>query len=101
MAVSITSLVVALVALLSSRSQWRRSGPEIVVIARVVHGALMVEVLNSGRLPAVIREAGIARAGHGRYPLVPMDGRRAREPGTLPADVYPVTIPPTGFFMAA
>lgn len=62
--VAIAGLAVAIASVILTWYLWRRSGPEIVVVVTSVRGQWTgaglldgIEVVNSGRMPAVIREA--------------------------------------------
>jgi hypothetical protein len=107
LAVSIASLLVAIGAVALSWYLWRRSGPEIVVLIYAVGAGSRrgrklgdwrgVEVVNSGRMPTVIREVGIMIDWYGGS-----EGSRPSlsEECKLDADEpYPMTIPPTGYLL--
>jgi hypothetical protein len=69
LAVSIASLVVAIGALALSRSQWRRSGADLILALVVNRGPDhwgSVEVFNGGRMDAIVREVylGCATTTH-------------------------------------
>jgi hypothetical protein len=106
--VGVVGLVVAIGSAVLTWYLWRRSGPEIVVLLKRIAGdprglKVEVEVINSGRMPVVIRDvqlrwtrrggrsaaraAGALYVGHARS-LDPASGQ------------YPVTIEPTGFMLA-
>jgi hypothetical protein len=110
--VAVTSLIVAVVSVVLTWYLWRRSGPEIVVLLKDNHGMEWTgmgpiagaEVVNSGRMPAVIREVKLRwtqsqtkldRLLIGKWP--------GPSESTLesPNGKWPVTIEPTGFMVAA
>jgi hypothetical protein len=99
--VSIASLVVAIGAVVVTWYLWRRSGPEIVVIVRKIPGGDAwrgVEVINSGRMPVVIRQVGVLIREPERE-----GSSQIRSTTKIGLDVhpkYPVTIPPTGYLFA-
>lgn len=100
LSVSIASLVVAIGAVVLTWYLWRWSGPELVVLISKDGGAWRgIEVVNSGRMPVVIREVGVVvledEHDRGRWGRVRTEEHRLGQP-----EDYPATIPPTGYFPA-
>jgi hypothetical protein len=104
-AVGIAGLVVAITSVTVTWQLWRHSGAEIAVRVRVRSQVPLtlgqnvdgVEVINMGRMDAVIREIRMVPA---ERPLFGTDDFWYAMDLELVGGEYPLTIPPTGFALA-